>query len=1000
MLNPLPEQFDRANALFGFLVLAGVFVVYNLTKAPTLSFWDCGEFIAAASSMGIPHPPGSPLFIMIGRLFSIIPMSDDIAIRINLVSAISNSFTALFIYLTLARLLKLWFERDRSSYTKLLIYGGSVSGALMAAFGLTQWTNSVEAEVYGLMMVMLSAAVWLAMIYYENQGRPSAERIMILIVFIAFLGIGVHLSVFLILPIASLLFVMRRETPTAVWFGLAGLISLELYLIFAMSSRPDEVPLFVPALIGFLVYLFFVFSFEKIPRGHLYQGSGLMLATVPSLSLLWSTESSLNVILDGIGWLGLSGAGLYALYRLYVIRQSGNGKNKNDSDSISGFNLAPSIIVIVTVFMTIVLALDFSGYKNFLYLSGGLVLALGWFIKSYIRWTFLIALLAVSLVVLGVWEFFYGMIAAIPIILILGLGFRLRHWRTALCIIVVAAAGYSVHTFIMVRSTQNPMIDQNKASRGLTVTINFLERKQYGSQSMVERMFSRRAEWKSQFGYFQRMGFWKFFSDQWGLTNQRFLILLLLGMYGLWELIRKRPKPGLTLLVLLLACSIGLVLYMNFADGLRQEALAGRGHIEVRDRDYFFTPFFVFFGMAIGLGGTLLIQYVREFTASLNAPVRKTILAVLPVILLLPGVALAANYYQCDRSENYMPYEYARNILMSCDPDAVLFTGGDNDTFPVWALQATYGYRTDVAVVCLPLANTNWYAKQMRDYYGLDLGMTDEQIDNLRPFRLPDGKAIRIQEQISTAIIVHNADKRPINFCITTGPNAQKLRGESLDSMLVQVGMVLKLDPTRLHELVDVDRSIELFTGDSGFSYKSYNDSQVFKDAASLRSANNMAQAAMVIADNLRRSGETAKAELLVREIVESLPTYGKASYFLAATLSDLGRLEEVRQMADTATIANANELGVIYARGLRRLERNSEAEIYLLALLQRTPDYRSAFEELTRLYIRSKSAAGLQELFIRWLEHNPEDSEVRNYLMQMQKPETKSRQEDTVWNE
>ena len=204
MLKPLPVQFDRANALFGFVVLVTVFVVYNLTKAPTLSFWDCGEFIAAASTMGVPHPPGSPLFILIGRLFSVIPMTADIAVRVNLLSAISNSFTALFVYLTLVRLLKLWFDRDRSNYSRFLTYAGSVSGAFMAAFGLTQWTNSVEAEVYGLMMVMLSACVWLTMIYYENQGRPLAEKIMILIVFIAVLGIGVHLSVFLILPVASL----------------------------------------------------------------------------------------------------------------------------------------------------------------------------------------------------------------------------------------------------------------------------------------------------------------------------------------------------------------------------------------------------------------------------------------------------------------------------------------------------------------------------------------------------------------------------------------------------------------------------------------------------------------------------------------------------------------------------------------------------------------------------------------------------------------------------
>ncbi|HXW00340.1 MAG TPA: DUF2723 domain-containing protein, partial [Anaerolineae bacterium] len=136
--------------------MLGSLVVYIKTMAPTVSFWDCGEFIAVSAILGIPHPPGAPLYVMIGRIFSIIPIFEDISARVNLLSALSSAFAALFCYLCGVRILKHWFKNNLTSFNKLLLYGGSVSGAFMAAFGLTNWNNSVEAEVYGLAMVFMT----------------------------------------------------------------------------------------------------------------------------------------------------------------------------------------------------------------------------------------------------------------------------------------------------------------------------------------------------------------------------------------------------------------------------------------------------------------------------------------------------------------------------------------------------------------------------------------------------------------------------------------------------------------------------------------------------------------------------------------------------------------------------------------------------------------------------------------------------------------------------
>ena len=133
--------------------------VYWLTVQPTVSFWDCGEFIACSYILGVPHPPGSPLFILIGRLFSVIPWAADIGLRINMISVLSSAFTAMFGYLVVARMIKMWYQRTEWNLnTRLISYVGGLTGAFFLAFSRTNWGNAVEAEVYGLTM-MLNVAI-------------------------------------------------------------------------------------------------------------------------------------------------------------------------------------------------------------------------------------------------------------------------------------------------------------------------------------------------------------------------------------------------------------------------------------------------------------------------------------------------------------------------------------------------------------------------------------------------------------------------------------------------------------------------------------------------------------------------------------------------------------------------------------------------------------------------------------------------------------------------
>jgi len=163
------DKFDKTNAYIAAFVFLFTFIIYRMTVAPTLSFWDCGEFIASAYILGIPHPPGSPLFVVLGRFFSALPIASDICFRINMLSVISSAVAALFGYLSVVRIIKYWYEgTEIEGWKRIIAYAGGVVGSLFMAFGATNWSNSVEAEVYGLSTMIIMIIFWLMMIFFEN----------------------------------------------------------------------------------------------------------------------------------------------------------------------------------------------------------------------------------------------------------------------------------------------------------------------------------------------------------------------------------------------------------------------------------------------------------------------------------------------------------------------------------------------------------------------------------------------------------------------------------------------------------------------------------------------------------------------------------------------------------------------------------------------------------------------------------------------------------------
>ncbi len=431
----IENNFDKTNAFIAFSVYIVSFIVYAITVQPTFAFWDCGEFVASSVILGIPHPPGTPLYILISRIMAVIPFVEDISLRINYLSVITSAFTALFSYLLTVRIVRYFFDKDvKSSLNSYIAYIGGIAGAFFVAFSQTNWANSVEAEVYGMALALSVMLVWLALIYYEHRGTAYAAKIMIFAFFVALLGVGVHMTVFLVVPVCSIFFLMKKDTTKRDWLLVCGFLITELLLIvfFSQMSNADS--------------------------------AGTM----------------------------------------------------------------------------------------FKYISGILALVLVAMVYKKINWAVLIAIASVSTVMMSFSLYFNAVIFTIPFLLILGyLSEKNKwylQWKNALMIVMIALIGVSVHLYIPIRSEMNPRIDENNPSRDWTTFVNFLDRKQYGQVSMIDRMFNRRGTWENQLGRHPHMGFWSYFEEQYSKGGNNFIPFLALGLLGLITAIRKRLEIGLPFL--------------------------------------------------------------------------------------------------------------------------------------------------------------------------------------------------------------------------------------------------------------------------------------------------------------------------------------------------------------------------------------------------------------------------------------------------------------------
>ncbi|PID95088.1 MAG: hypothetical protein CSA95_01415 [Bacteroidetes bacterium] len=712
------ENFKRTNNVVGWVVFAIATLTYFLTLEPTASWWDCGEYIATAYKLQVGHPPGAPLFQLLGRFFALFAFGNEanVAKMINVMSALSSSFTILFLFWSITMLAQKIFVKagEKMSQSQgIIVLGAGVVGALAFTFSDSFWFSAVEGEVYA-MSTMFTALVFWAILRWERVAHEEgAERWLLLIAFLVGLSIGVHLLNLLAIPAIALIYYFKKFSVTPKGTILTILASFFLIAFIMYGIIPMVVKLagsfelfFVNTLglpfnTGTVFYLIFLLGL--LVFGVFY--------TIKKRSLLWNNVV-LSLIFILIG---------YSSFLMLVIRANTNTPiNENSPDNainlLSYLNRdqygdwpifygaywdAPldanepyrdgnPVYVRDDEKGRYVVTDDKKGAEPNYDKRFKTLLPRMWYMppepgrrsrveKAYRTW---------------------GGLSGRQIRVQNGDGSSEMRQKPTFGENLTFFFRYQVSHMYMryfmwnFSGRQNDIEGHGGVKNGNWITgINGLDRVRLGEQSDLPSSMKNPAH------------------------NKFYMLPLLLGIVGiLYQLVRD-PKGTLVVGLLFLMTGLAIIVYLN------------QYPFQPRERDYAYAGSFMAFSIWIGFG----VMAVAEGFKKIMGAKMSGVVATLVCLLLVPGIMAKEGWDDHDRSGKYAARDFAANYLNSCAPNAILITNGDNDTFPLWYAQEVEGIRTDVRVVNFMLSSSDWYSHQLArkiyDSEPLPFTLTPKQYD-------------------------------------------------------------------------------------------------------------------------------------------------------------------------------------------------------------------------------------------------------------------------------
>lgn len=725
----MDPAYKKLNRMIGLILFGFASLIYILTSESTASFWDCGEYISTAYKLQVGHPPGAPIFQLIGRFFSLFAFGDTalVARMVNTMSAMSSGLTIAFLFWIITMLAKKLTGNGTMTRERMIaVFGSGIVGALALTFADSFWYSAVEGEVYAMSSLFTAMTFWAILKWETVAGQPHSYRWLILIAYLIGVSIGVHLLNLLAIPAVTFVFFYKNyKIPGWKGFFLALGISFLLVALILYGVVPEIASLFANTELFFVnklglpfntgTYFFLLLLISLLVIGLLYTNTDnklypkiiIGLSAVMVLLFFLETSSAGNFFLRLLAAAAIAGLFYLARHRKALLNN----------------------IIIAFIFILL-------GYSSFFMLV--IRANANPPINENAPQNAISLLSYLNREQYGSFPIFYGQYYNAPLIdREDGKPFYKRDDNTGKYIIWDSREGtvpvydpkYMTFFPRMWNNQEDRYIKDYKSWAGIRNDPDnkhiptFGENLRFFMDYQINHMYFRYFFWNfigrqndNQGMYADLLnGNWLSgigFIDNWRIGPQKdipesmankarntfYFLPFLFGILGMLYQFRKNSRDGIVVLLLFFMTGLAITIYLN------------QHSPQPRERDYAYAASFMAFTIWIGLSVLWLADLLsKKLPAHLAAFISTGI-----VFLLVPVIMMAQGWNDHDRSGRYTALEVAKNYLNSCQPNAILFTNGDNDTFPLWYAQEVEGIRTDVRVCNLSLLNTDWYIDQMK----------------------------------------------------------------------------------------------------------------------------------------------------------------------------------------------------------------------------------------------------------------------------------------------
>jgi hypothetical protein len=746
-------KFKKWNNLLGWLAFSIAFITFTLTVEPTVSFWDCGEFIATSAKLQLGHPPGAPLFQMVGAFFAMFATDpSQVAFMVNMSSVASSAFTILFMFWSLTLLLQIMVRNHEkmTRWTQIAILGSAFIGVMAFTFSDSFWYNAAESEVYAMATFLIAVMFWAGIRWVEAPQDTNPHRWLLLVALITGFAFGVHLMALLTIPAIGLLYYFKNHRELTVKnFIVANLVSVGALLLVFKIIIPFTLEFFgrfeilmvntfgLPfnsgTIIGFLLYiLIFVYALKYTHKKGLVKWNTAILTILfvlvgfsswmmlpirananppinenkPSdaaemLSYYNREQYGNNALFYGPlysdSFAGLDPIEPYVDKAPNYDRDYENGKyvitnnyikaSQNSHRDHKGFLPRMWSAEHAENYMKFTNELQFKINPNYRYEND--LMQYGIDLNSIPE------------------EQLYNAVAQL----------RGETEKTIAEFRQMYASGrLDTEDYITFLKSYGRYLVVEKPS--FIDNLSFMFNYQFGY------MYGRYLMWNFVGRQNDNQGRYSFQDGNWisgipfidnllvgpqealpsDLKNNKarntyYFLPFILGLIGFYFHFSKDKKQFYALLILFLFTGLILKIYLN------------ERPFEPRERDYALVGSFYVFAMWIGFGVYAIIDTLKKWLApKIIVPI-----VITTTLFAAPVLMAAQNWDDHDRSNKYTALTNAKAYLSNCEPNAILFTIGDNYTFPLWYAQEIEGYSTDVRIVNTSLLATDWYIDQMKN---------------------------------------------------------------------------------------------------------------------------------------------------------------------------------------------------------------------------------------------------------------------------------------------